>query len=89
MLISTINLAEKIQYDVLDKNFGYNHYPIRFKVTKRKYFIHHKIKNPVPWWNAVCEKIKRLRRATYKKWDYSKALEDLISNKNPLPWLKK
>lgn len=40
-----------------------------------------KHKNPVPWWDIECDKIKRLRRAAFKKWQYSKNLCDLITYK--------
>lgn len=40
-----------------------------------------KIRNPAPWWNAECDKIKRLRSAAYKKWNFSNNLEDLIAYK--------
>ena len=39
-------------------------------------------KNPIPWWDAECEKIKRLRRACYKKWKFSNNINDLVNYKN-------
>lgn len=39
------------------------------------------VKNPVHWWDTECNKIKRLRRAAYKKWEYTKNLPDLIELK--------
>lgn len=35
--------------------------------------------NPVPWWDSECDKIKRLRRAAFLKWQYSSRLDDLIN----------
>ena len=54
------------------------------KVQKKA--IHH---NPVPWWDEECDKVKRLRRAAYKKWEFSKELEDLISYNKYCAILKK
>ncbi|CAB0044055.1 unnamed protein product [Trichogramma brassicae] len=34
--------------------------------------------NPVPWWDAECDRAKRLRRAAYKKFSFSRKLDDLI-----------
>ena len=36
-------------------------------------------RNPVSWWDADCDKIKRLRRAAFKKWKYTLNSEDLIN----------
>ena len=38
-------------------------------------------KIPVPWWDAECKKIKRLRRACYKKWKFSNNINDLVNYK--------
>ena len=40
-----------------------------------------KPKNPVPWWDAECEMVKRLRRAKLKKWKFSKKCEDKVEYK--------
>lgn len=41
-------------------------------MSKRKHV------NPVPWWDGECDRAKRLRRAAYKKYRFTLALEDLI-----------
>ena len=33
-------------------------------------------RNPVPWWDEDCDRLKRLRRAAFKKWEYSGRQED-------------
>lgn len=40
-----------------------------------------RVKNPVSWWDDECNKIKRLRQACYKKWEYTQDLKDLIEYK--------
>lgn len=35
-----------------------------------------KILNPVAWWDKDCDKAKRLRRASYKKWQFTGAIND-------------
>ncbi|KAL7292685.1 hypothetical protein TKK_0013809 [Trichogramma kaykai] len=37
--------------------------------------------NPVPWWDAECDRAKRLRQAAFKKYNFSLELQDLISYK--------
>ena len=37
--------------------------------------------NPVPWWDSECERAKRLCRASFKKWQFSNELNDLINYK--------
>ena len=55
------------------------------KVTPRKKSFRagtkKKIRNPVPWWDEECARIKRLRRASFKKWEYTQRLIDLIQYK--------
>lgn len=41
----------------------------------------HTHRNPVCWWDSDCDKVKRLRRAAYKKWEYTGSLNDLIAYK--------
>ena len=38
-------------------------------------------RNPVPWWDSECDKMKRLRRAAFKKWRFSNKIEDYITYK--------
>ena len=45
-------------------------------------------KNSVYWWDAECDKIKRLRRASYKKWTHTCNIKNLIDYKNTQPSLK-
>lgn len=130
LVISTMNISEKISVQVHDETLGSDHFPIFFDVQTKKSryikksfklktvrtdwtkvvkelnekytdflkndynnlsahekyeifveiitksivnsnpkpkFVHAKnIKNPVPWWNIECDKIKRLRKAAYK-----------------------
>ena len=40
-----------------------------------------KLKNPVPWWDDECDRIKRLRKAAFKKWKFSQDLDDHITYK--------
>lgn len=37
-----------------------------------KFFNSSKRRNPVPWWDEECNRVKRLRKAAYKKWNFSK-----------------
>lgn len=39
------------------------------------------IKNPAPWWNEICNEMKKMRKGAYKKWEDSKCLTDLIEFK--------
>jgi hypothetical protein len=48
------------------------------KPNSKKHIKHH---NPVPWWDADCDKAKRLRRAAFKKWQHTNELADLINYK--------
>ena len=41
----------------------------------------HKHRNPVYWWDDECEKARRLRIASFKKWEHTKELKDLIDYK--------
>lgn len=56
------NIKEAINKSTLKKN------------SKKMY----KRSNPVPWWDEECYKVKRLRRAAFKKWQYTEELQDLI-----------
>ena len=38
-------------------------------------------RNPVSWWDKDCDRVKRLRKAALKKWEYSNDLVDLIAYK--------
>ncbi|CAB0029160.1 unnamed protein product [Trichogramma brassicae] len=46
--------------------------PTKRSVSRRAHI------NPVPWWDAECDRAKRLRRAAYKKFSFSRKLDDLI-----------
>lgn len=41
------------------------------------------------WWDSECDKIKRLRRAAFKKWQYTLKLQDLIQYKKIVATAKK
>ena len=45
--------------------------------------------NPVPWWDHECEKLKRLRRASYKKWQFSNNTDDLLEHKKAVTLFRK
>ncbi|XP_058810375.1 uncharacterized protein LOC131675414 [Phymastichus coffea] len=38
-------------------------------------------RNPVPWWDSDCDRVKRLRRAAFKKLRFSKKQHDFIEYK--------
>ena len=44
---------------------------VKASTPKRKTVQASRFLNPVPWWDAECYKLKRLRKAAYKKWDFS------------------
>lgn len=145
LILSTMNIADKIHLKVYDETLGSDHYPIYITVdvdknyyTKKSFKLksmrtdwnqfasnlqnyyprflstdydklsavqkyetlvetitksvksstpkkqntnRSKDRNPVPWWDSECDKIKRLRRASFKKWEYTKSLENLITYK--------
>lgn len=46
--------------------------------TPKKKMVHEtRHRNPVTWWDADCDRAKRLRQCAYKKWDFSRKQEDL------------
>ena len=50
--------------------------------TPKKKEVHpKKYRNPASWWDEECNKVKRLRIAAFKKWQFTKNLEDLIKYK--------
>ncbi|XP_076298761.1 uncharacterized protein LOC143217913 [Lasioglossum baleicum] len=48
-----------------------------------------KWRNPVPWWDEECNKVKRLRKAAYKKWRHTYDLVDMINFKKCVAIAKK
>lgn len=80
----------KNEYDTLAPSKKYDFFvdvitkSIKAATPPKKNYNHKKrTSNPVPWWDPECNKIKRLRRESYKKWEFSNNLEDLIDyNKN-------
>ena len=56
------------------------------KKKKMKNELH---RNPVPWWDMECEKVKRLRKASFKKWQYSNRIEDFLEYKKYISIAKK
>lgn len=57
---------------------------LKISTPKKKYFYKSKkskLKNPVSWWDEQCNKIKRLRLASYKKWEFTHNMSDLIEYK--------
>lgn len=56
---------------------------------KKETLIKAPMKNPVPWWDAECNKAKRLRKAAYKKWVYTNNEEDLINYKRTCAIVKR
>ena len=77
------------EYDYLPANEKYNQFYSTIKnalaesTSKKKYKKNNKNCkfNPVPWWNTDCERIKRLRKAAFKKFEYTKNLIDLLEYK--------
>lgn len=37
-----------------------------------------KHRNPVPWWDSDCDRIKRIRQAAHKKWQFTRKEEDYM-----------
>lgn len=66
-------------------------YALKSSTPSKKVFHKNnfKNKNPVPWWDNECNKIKRLRKACYKKWEFTHTLEDLIDYKKTSAIAKK
>lgn len=48
------------------------HTPIKRKVPPDRH------RNPVAWWDSECDKAKRLSRAAYKKWTFTKSEAEKI-----------
>lgn len=46
-------------------------------------------RNPVEWWDEECSKLKRLRRAAFKKWRFTGRLQDKILYKRSCAVFKK
>lgn len=50
--------------------------------TPKKRTVANKIHiNPVPWWDPECDKAKRLRKAAFKRWQYTAKPEDYTEYK--------
>ena len=62
---------------------------VKLCTPKKRAFNKKKYRNPVPWWDNECDKLKRLRQAAFKKWDYSKKIDDLIEFKKKRATAKK
>ncbi|XP_046750589.1 uncharacterized protein LOC124413847 [Diprion similis] len=84
LVFSSTSLADKISVNVKNDTFGSDHFPIEVEVDNEKYN-----NNPVPWWDYECNKIKRLRRASFRKWEYSGSMTDLIEYKRICALAKK
>ncbi|KAL7297549.1 hypothetical protein TKK_0009909 [Trichogramma kaykai] len=69
---------EIITQSVKDSTPGFQRIPSNFKKS-----------NPVPWWDDECAKLKRLRRAAFKKWESTLDLVDLINYKKTCAQIKK
>lgn len=54
---------------------------IKQNTPKKNNRTHYKHNNPVIWWDAECDKVLRLRKSAFKKWDFSKKLDDYIEYK--------
>ncbi|XP_076644973.1 uncharacterized protein LOC143354605 [Halictus rubicundus] len=71
------------EFNILDCVEKYNFFTdyIReaiIKNTPSKVTVNDNIhRNPVPWWDKECERVKRLRRAAYKKWQHTYEMSDL------------
>lgn len=53
----------------------------KLSTPRKKNFSNKTKTNPVPWWDNSCNKIKRLRKATFKKWEFTGDFNDLIKYK--------
>ena len=65
---------------------------IKIATSSKKSFNYvnkNKCKNPVPWWDSECDKLIRLRRANFKKYEITKKLNDLINYKKHASMVKK
>ncbi|OXU17349.1 hypothetical protein TSAR_003914, partial [Trichomalopsis sarcophagae] len=50
--------------------------------TPKKKYVNNQIhRNPVPWWDSECGRIRRLRTATFKKYQFTECIKDLIKFK--------
>lgn len=69
--------SEKYEYftETIKEIIKKNTPKFRFNPNRKK------IKNPAAWWNSECDRLKRLKKAAYKKWEFSKKMEDLIEYK--------
>lgn len=70
-----LNTIEKYKYfkEVIVKATSQST-PVRKKVNNKD-----RITNPVSWWDSTCDRVKRQRRAAFKKWQFSLELDDLIN----------
>lgn len=60
------------------------------KNTPKRRIVADKIhRNPVEWWDEECARLKRLRRAAFKKWRFSKILKDRVAYKRSCAVLKR
>lgn len=60
------------------------------KNTPKKRIVADEIyRNPVEWWDEECAKLKRLRRAAYKKWRFTKTLDDKVLYRKSCAVLKR
>ena len=57
--------------------------------TKKPKKLQFKKHNPVIWWDSECDRVPRLRKAAFKKWDFSKKLEDYITYKKQIAVARK
>ena len=48
---------------------------------KKRTFNNKNHRNPVPWWDLECDKVKRLRKAALKKFQYTNSENDFINYK--------
>lgn len=72
-------LSPSDKYDILANTIAE---AVKSSTPAKKALPHQAItKNPVPWWDPDCDKVKRLRRAAYRKWEFTNNLEDLINYK--------
>ena len=72
------NLSPLEKYDYFIKTIKeaiIKHTPKKRKFNKKNH------RNPVAWWDSECDKIKRLRQAAYKKWEFTNNISDLIEYK--------
>ena len=70
------NLSPVSKYDFFINNLRES---IIHNTPKKKVNRSHATLNPVSWWDEDCDRVKRLRRAAFRKWEFTNDSKDLIA----------